>query len=78
MKNSILIILMVPVLININCKAKTNQAKARLGEKAPPFTLHNYDGNDINLSDCFGFRLRRNALAMTGVTPLCRPAYVST
>jgi len=30
------------------------QAKAAVGQKAPPFTLTNYDGNDVSLSDYAG------------------------
>ncbi len=54
MKNSIFTILALLVLANFNCKGQAPEPKAKIGEKAPAFTLVNYGGNNISLSDYKG------------------------
>ncbi len=48
---TILLVLAVTVAIS---KGQTPEPKAKIGEKAPAFTLANYDGNNVSLSDYKG------------------------
>ncbi len=54
MKKAIFTILAVLVLANFNCKGEMPEPKAKIGEKAPVFTLANYDGNNVSLSNYSG------------------------
>mgnify|MGYP000433421122 CR=1 FL=1 len=54
MKKSILTILLVLAVTVAVCKSEVPEPKAKIGEKAPAFTLANYDGNEVNLSNYAG------------------------
>jgi peroxiredoxin len=54
MKRVIFVIGAVLVLANFNCMGKVPEPKVKIGEKAAAFTLNNYDGNSVSLSNYAG------------------------
>jgi peroxiredoxin len=54
MKKAVFAVLSVLAVMVASSRGQMPEPKAKIGEKAPAFTLANYDGNNVSLSDYKG------------------------